>query len=61
MKTADFEGSAEFEVVDDVLDDLDLTATERSRIKAMAAGLLTLEASLKDLRVVQLRQRHPPG
>ena len=51
MKTTDSKTSTNFEVVDDVLDGFDLTATERSRIEAKASELLALDTCLKELRV----------
>ena len=51
MKTADSTGSADFELVDDVLDGLDITDTERSRIEDRTSELLTLDACLKNLRI----------
>lgn len=51
MKTTDTSISDDFEEVDDILDGLDLTHTERSRIADRTAGLLALDACLKSLRV----------
>lgn len=52
MKTAKTKVPVNFEVVEDVLDGLGLTAAERSRIEAKTSELLTLDACLKELRVV---------
>ncbi|WP_420446338.1 helix-turn-helix domain-containing protein [Candidatus Poriferisodalis sp.] len=51
METADSTGSADFELVDDVLDGLDITDAERSRIEDRTSELLTLDACLKNLRI----------
>ncbi len=51
MKTAKNKVPVNFEVVEDVLDGLDLTAAERSQIEAKTSELLTLDACLKELRV----------
>ena len=51
MKITDTSGSDDFEEVDDVLDGFNLTHAERSRIEYRTAGLLALDACLRDLRV----------
>ena len=51
MTIADSKRSTDFETVEDVLDGFDLTATERSQIKARTSELLALDACLKELRI----------
>ncbi len=51
MKITDTGNSDGFEEVDDVLDGLNLTHAERSRIEDRTVGLLALDACLKSLRV----------
>ena len=51
MNIVDAKGSVDFEVVDDILDGIDLTPTDSSRIEAKTTELLALDASLKELRV----------
>lgn len=51
MAINDSDGSIGYEVVSDVLDGLDVAADERSRIEERTDQLLTLDASLRALRI----------
>ena len=51
MKISGTNRSDNFEEVDDVLDGFDLTNAERSKIEDRTAGLLALDACLRELRI----------
>ncbi len=58
MTIADSKRSADFETVEDVLDGIDLSPTERSQIEAKTSELLALDTCLKELRVAAgIRQK----
>ncbi|WP_420619020.1 helix-turn-helix domain-containing protein [Candidatus Poriferisocius sp.] len=51
MKITGSQDPVDFETVEDVLDGIDFSPTERSQIEAKTSALLSLDARLKDLRI----------
>ena len=51
MKITGSQDPVDFEAVEDVLDGIDLSPAERSRIEARTSALFSLDARLKDLRI----------
>lgn len=51
MKITGSQDPVDFETIEDVLDGIDLSSTERSQIEVKTSALLSLDARLKDLRI----------